>query len=153
MPSASVLDLAACAVANRLTVRDRMELGRWTEHALLRQGERLVLHERLDGDPSDVGNYVAVYAAGCSWASWGLSRRLGGIVVWNSVSGLDSGRFTSLHEALCWVMNHRPDTTRGRYRPASAGRDKVSGRLRQGSCAIVRRAVPVLVEGVGFEPT
>ena len=153
MPSASVLDLTACAVANRFTVRDRMELGRWTEQALLRHGDRLVLHERLDGDPSDVGNYVAVYSAGCGWASWGLSRRLGGIVVWNSVSGLDSGRFTSLHEALCWVMDHRSDTIHGRPRPASPEQDKLSGHLQRDSCTIARRAIPALVEGVGFEPT
>ena len=85
-----------------------MELGRWSEIANARGGERLVLHERLEGDPSDVGNYVAVYAAGCCWASWGLSRRPGGIVVWDSVTGLDSGRFASMHDALFWVLGHGP---------------------------------------------
>ena len=133
MPSAAVLDLAACAAANRFTVRDRMELGRWSEPARLRGGERLVLHERLDGDPSDVGNYVAVYAPGCGWASWGLSRRLGGIVVWNSATGLDSGRFASVHEALCGVMDHRPDAIHGRHRAVPATEAGAPGRLRQGS--------------------
>ncbi len=117
MPSASVLDLPALAVANRLTLRDRMELDRWSDVARGRGAGRLVLHERLESDPLEVGNYVAVYAGDGGWASWGLSRRLGGIVVWDSVSGADIGRFASMHEALLWVLEAIP----GR-RPALACR-------------------------------
>ena len=120
MPSASVLDLPALAVANRLTLRDRMELDRWSDVARGRGAGRLVLHERLEGDPSEVGNYVAVYAGDGGWASWGLSRRLGGIVVWDSVSGADIGRFASMHEALSWVLEAIPG-----QRPAQACRRSV----------------------------
>ena len=152
MPTASVLDLAVSSAVNRFTLRDRMELDRFAEIAHERGKERLVLHERLEGDPSDVGNYVAVYAAGCCWASWGLSRRLGGIVVWDSVTGLDSGRFASMHEALSWVLGHgpgpqpRPPATRGPGEGAArAPRPRSAGRLSW--------TAPGLVEGVGFEPT
>ena len=148
MSFASVLDLAASAAANRFTLRDRMELDRLTGIAHDRGEERLVLHERLEGDPSDVGNYVAVYAAGCCWASWGLSRRLGGIVVWNSVTGLDSGRFTSMHEALSWVLGCRAGLPATRSPGEDAGH---APRLRMP--ARVPWTASGLVEGVGFEPT
>ena len=124
MPSALVLDLAACSAANRFTLRDRMELGRFAEITRVRGEERLVLHERVEGDPSDVGNYVAVYAAGCCWASWGLSRRLGGIVVWDSVTGLDSGRFASMHEALSWVLSRGAGPARSPGCPPPAAQAK-----------------------------
>jgi len=122
MPSALVLRLAAHVATNRFTVLDRMELERWTEIARQHGFDRLVLHERLDGDPSDVGNYLAVYAEGCGWASWGLSRRPGGIVAWDRVSGLDQGRFRSMHEALSWVLERRVSPIR-RPSCAAAARD------------------------------
>ena len=111
MASASVVPLAAYVATNRFTLHDRIELQRWTLIACER-GDRLVLHERLEGDPSDVGNFVAVYAQGCCWASWGLSRRQDGIVAWDSVSGLDRGRFQSMHDALSWVLERKADTAR-----------------------------------------
>ncbi len=125
MPSASVLDLAALAVANRLTLRDRMELDRWSDLAHGRGAGRLVLHERQEGDPSEVGNYVAVYAGDGGWASWGLSRRLGGIVVWDSVSGADIGRFASMHEALSWVLEAIPGQRPARACQRSDGQARI----------------------------
>ncbi len=122
MPSAIVFPLAAHAATNRFTVRDRIELERWTEIAKQRGFDRLVLHERLESDPSDVGNYLAVYAEGCCWASCGLSRRPDGIVAWDSVSGLDLGRFHSMSDALSWVLERRADTV-GRFSCSVARRD------------------------------
>lgn len=121
MASASVVPLAAYAVTNRFTLHDRIELQRWTEIARERGFDRLVLHERLESDPSDVGNFVAVYAGGCCWASWGLSRRPDGIVAWDSVSGLDRGLFRSMHDALSWVLEHRADPARRTLRHAAFG--------------------------------
>ena len=112
MSSALVFHLAAPATTNRFTVRDRIELERWTDVARQRGFDRLMLHERLESDPSDVGNYLAVYAEGCCWASWGLSRRTDGIVAWDCVSGLDLGSFRSMHDALSWVLERRADTIR-----------------------------------------
>ena len=120
MPSALVLDLAAYAATNRFTARDRVELEHWTEIAQQRGFDRLVLHERQEGDAADVGNYLAIYAAGCTWASWGLSRRPGGIVAWDSVSGLDRGRFRSMHDALGWILERRSDAIR--REPCAAAR-------------------------------
>ena len=152
MPSATILDLAVCSAANRFTLRDRMELGRFAQVAEARGDERLVLHQRLDGDPSDVGNNVAVYAAGCCWASWGLSRRLGGIVVWDSVTGLDSGRFASMHEALTWVLDQG---TAAQSEPPGTRRPDgdATRRSRPGPVRHPSWTAPGLVEGVGFEPT
>ncbi len=134
MPSAVVLDLATFLPANRFTLCDRMELSRWSDIAHARGDTRLVLHERLEGDPSDVGNYVAVYPAGDSWAAWGLSRRPGGIVVWDSVTGLDKGRFASMHEALSWVMEQKSDPAPGRAcRPSSMEAKHSPVRLLRGS--------------------
>ena len=113
MPSASVVQLSAYVATNRFTMRDRLELERWTEIARQRGFDRPVLHERLEGDPADVGNFVAVYAEGCCWASWGLSRRQNGIVAWDSVSGLDRGRFRSMHDALSWVLERGADAAHG----------------------------------------
>lgn len=146
MPPALVLDLASAAAANRFTLRDRLDLDRWAEIAQARGGARLAVHERQDGDPSDVGNYAAVYAAGCCWSSWGLSRRPGGIVVWNSATGRDRGRFASVHEALSWVLDRRPAPECA----PSPTQAEHSGRQPR----TVRLAGPRgLVEGVGFEPT
>ncbi len=152
MQSASVLDLAASSAANRFTLRDRMELDRLAGIAHGRGEARLMLHERLEGDASDVGNYVAVYAAGCCWASWGLSRRLGGIVVWDSVTGLDSGRFASMHEALSWVLGRRPGPRSGL--PATRRQDPDATHApRPRLPTRVPWTTSGLVEGVGFEPT
>ncbi len=146
MPPALVLDLASAVATNRFTLRDRLDLDRWGEIAQTRGGVRLIVHERQDGDPSDVGNYAAVYAAGCCWASWGLSRRPGGIVVWNSVTGRDRGRFASVHDALAWVLDHRTDPDCG-----TLG-DGVESRAREPR-SLGPAARRGLVEGVGFEPT
>ncbi|MGI4976919.1 MAG: hypothetical protein ACRYG6_08250 [Janthinobacterium lividum] len=146
MPPALVLALASAVATNRFTLRDRLDLDRWGEIAQARGGVRLVVHERQDGDPSDVGNYAAVYAAGCCWASWGLSRRPGGIVVWNSVTGRDRGRFASVHEALGWVLDRHPDPECKPSYDRAESRDRAPRALRPG-------ARLGLVEGVGFEPT
>ena len=110
MSSALIFHLAAPAAANRFTVRDRIELERWTDVARRCGFDRLTLHERLESDPSDVGNYLAIYPEGCCWASWGVSRRTDGIVAWDCVSGLDLGRFRSMNDALSWVLERKADT-------------------------------------------
>ena len=104
MPSAVIVSFASYARANRFTVRDRLDLQGWGEIAGTLGFDRLVVHERLDGDPPDVGDYLALYPRGRSWATWCLSRRSSGIVAWHCASGLDSGCFATVGDALAAIL-------------------------------------------------
>ena len=64
-------------------------------------GYRRMLIERGSGDEGPAaGGYVLIYAPGSQWATWGLARTAGAIVVWRCSDGADLGRFASMMSAL-----------------------------------------------------
>jgi hypothetical protein len=83
-----------------LSMRDRMDIAAWQEHAAGLGYDRLAIHERGSFDPPDVENYLSVYRRGKSWASWSLARRGGHVLAWCSRTGADIGTFESVGDAL-----------------------------------------------------
>ncbi len=107
MRSATIMLFPGRLQAIRFTQADRLELQQLG--ALLRERglARMVMHERLDADPPELGNYLALYAAGESLASWGLMRRGSGVVLWHCGTGRDLGCFVSVREALLSLPQER----------------------------------------------
>jgi hypothetical protein len=89
--------LAKCA---SLTIKDRMDVAKWRENAGQFGYDRLVVHERLAGDPPELGSYLAVYRRGEPWARWGITRMGQGLMAWCCVTGNDVGSFATVEEAL-----------------------------------------------------
>lgn len=96
---------AAC-----LTPRDRMELTELHDAARLAGYDRMVIHDRDDGDAAEVGNFLSVYKRGDAWSRWGFARRGGVIRAWCCLSGRDVGEFDSLREAVMSVLQGMPKT-------------------------------------------
>ena len=82
------------------TGQDRKELLFWqVGRARLR---RLRCFVQDAGKPDDLleHEFAQIYEAGAQWASWGLARVSGGILVWECARGTDLGVFASIGEAI-----------------------------------------------------
>ena len=89
---ATVIAFVRRARGSAFTPRDRFELERWAD------GERrVVVHEE------QAETFALLYASELPWASWGLSRVDGKVLLWDCVSLEDIGRFGSVAEALSVV--------------------------------------------------
>ncbi len=89
-------------------MRDRMEVAKWRENARNCGYDRLVIHERVAGDPPEVGSFLSVYRRGEPWSRWGVTRMGDGIVAWCCVTGTDVGRFATIEAALLALL---PEST------------------------------------------
>ncbi len=95
---------ARISASASLTLLDRMEVVRWHEQAQRFGYDRLVIHERLAGDPPEVGSFLSVYRRGEPWSRFGITRLGGRILAWCCVTGADIGRFDSVAEALMALL-------------------------------------------------
>ena len=87
-----------------LTARDRIDLANARERARLAGFDRLVVHERDQGDASDVGEFLTVYESGQVWSRWGLARAGAAVRAWCCLTGVDAGEFRTLREAFAAVL-------------------------------------------------
>lgn len=94
--------------AARLSIRDRMDVTSWIEPALRCGFDRLVVHERTQGDPPNVDSFLSLYQRGESWARWGLARCGASVLVWCARTGTDFGRFATVDEALGVLLQSGP---------------------------------------------
>lgn len=108
MTGAAVIRFDVSQRASRFTMADRLELQELGGLVHELEFGRMVVHERVDGDPPDLGNYLSLYLPGRSLASWSLLRRADGIVAWHCGTGRDRGRFGSIREALLALPRPRP---------------------------------------------
>ncbi len=84
----------------RLSMRDRMDVTYWQESARQFGYDRLVIHERTECDPPEVGSVLSIYRSGEAWSRWGVARCGATVLAWCSVSGADLGQFATVAEAL-----------------------------------------------------
>ena len=87
-----------------LTPQDRMQVSIWQDKARLAGYDRMVIHDRDEGDASEVGSFLSVHRSGQAWSRWGFARAGARIRVWCSLTGADAGDFASLSEALQAVL-------------------------------------------------
>ena len=87
----------------------------------------------------ELGRYVVIHAGNTAWASWGIGRDGGALLLWDCVSHADIGRFASMQAALAAlsgaaasrpvraaVVRFHPEAApggRGRADATLAGRD------------------------------
>lgn len=87
-----------------LTVRDRMSAANWDAEMPLFGYDRLVIHNRMPGDPPELGDMLLAYRTGEPWAAWGFARDREVILAWACATGADIGRFRDLDEALTRLL-------------------------------------------------
>lgn len=87
-----------------LTPQDRMQVGFWQDRARQAGYDRMVIHDRDEGDASEVGNFLSVYLRGQAWSRWGFARSGAYIRAWCCLTGADVGEFTSINEAMTSVL-------------------------------------------------
>ena len=74
------------------------------ERARLEGFDRLVVHDRDNGDASEVGEFLTVYRSGEAWSRWGFARAGNAVRAWCSLTGVDVGEFRTLREAFGAVL-------------------------------------------------
>ena len=87
-----------------LTPQDRMQVSFWQDRARQAGYDRMVIHDRDEGDASEVGNFLSVYLRGQAWSRWGFARAGSCIRAWCCLTGADIGEFHSMNEALGAVL-------------------------------------------------
>ena len=87
-----------------LTAQDRMQVGFWQVRAREAGFDRMVIHDRDEGDATEVGNFLSVYRRGQAWSSWGFARAGSRLRAWCCLTGTDVGEFTSMDAALATVL-------------------------------------------------
>ncbi len=91
-----------------LTPHDRIDISAWQERAVLAGFDRMVIHDRDDGDASEVGNFLSVYCCGQAWSRWGFARAGRRLRAWCCLTGADVGEFDSMADALEHVLCRAP---------------------------------------------
>lgn len=95
----AVLHAARADTARCLTMSDRIALLEWTS-----QGSggyaRVVLEEGVPGDAPDRSGYVLLYRQCDCWATFGLTRRAAGILVWRCSDGSAHATYPTMAAAL-----------------------------------------------------
>ncbi len=81
-----------------------MQVAAWQDRAKLAGYDRMVIHDRDEGDASEVGNFLSVYRRGQAWSRWGFARSGARIGAWCCLTGADVGDFASLSDALQSVL-------------------------------------------------
>ena len=88
-----------------------MQVGFWQERASKAGYDRMVIHDRDEGDASEVGNFLSVYLRGQAWSRWGFARGGACIRAWCCLTGADVGEFDSLNAALTAVLRGAGDVS------------------------------------------
>ena len=91
-----------------LTPHDRIDVTAWQERAGQAGFDRMVIHDRDDGDASEVGNFLSVYRSGQAWSRWGFARSGRRLRAWCCLTGADVGEFDSMADALEQVLCSLP---------------------------------------------
>ncbi len=86
-----------------------MQVGFWQDRARHAGYDRMVIHDRDEGDASEVGNFLSVHLSGQAWSRWGFSRAGASINAWCCLTGADVGEFASMNEALTAVLRGAGD--------------------------------------------
>ncbi len=94
-----------------LTPQDRMQVNSWRDRARQAGYDRMVIHDRDEGDASEVGNFLSLYARGQAWSRWGFARSGGRVRAWCCLTGTDVGEFVSLSEAFQAVLQDYSETS------------------------------------------
>jgi hypothetical protein len=89
--------------ADRFTVRDRCDIAAW--QANLASGSRVVVHELSASEAESSSEFLLAYKPGWQWASWGMARQNGRLMVWSCAAGADLGPFPGVAAALCAVLS------------------------------------------------
>jgi hypothetical protein len=87
-------------IANRFSMRDRIEALRWAEAARASGYARVVLDTCAEALEPELGDFLLVYRRNAAWASWGVGCVEDGFMLWTSATGATVGRFATLTAAL-----------------------------------------------------
>ncbi len=90
-----------------------MQVSFWQDRARHAGYDRMVIHDRDEGDASEVGNFLSVYLHGQAWSRWGFARCGASVRAWCCLTGADIGEFGSMNEALSVVLRGSGDTSSG----------------------------------------
>jgi len=90
--------------ASYLTALDRIEIGRWRDHARRSGYDRMVIYEREAGDFPEMGDILCLHRTGEAWSRWVFARQGAMVRVWCSKTGVDVGAFPTLGAAFESVM-------------------------------------------------
>ena len=88
--------------APRFSTGDRLALLEWQNRGAAGYA-RLLIEDGQPGCLPDCAAYALIYRRGTSWASWGLTRRGGGmpgIMAWRCSTGATLGVYATMEEAL-----------------------------------------------------
>lgn len=91
---------------NRLTSTDRAELCSWDVQCCNPNFDRVVIHDQHGTTDPVEPDLVLIHAPGSAWASWGLARHDGAVVLWECAGRMDLGRFETMREALDALEDH-----------------------------------------------
>jgi hypothetical protein len=91
------------APRNRLTMRDRMEVLRWTEQTARHGFTRIVFDTASECSGHEPGDYLLVYERDALWASWGIGCADGRLTLWNAATGVTIGSYTTMAESLAAI--------------------------------------------------
>ena len=90
--------------ANCLTQQDRQDVADLRNAAAAAGYNALMVHVVSISDDCRTTDYVAAYRTGEPWSSWGFARDGRRICSWNALTSADAGTFSSMSEALGFIL-------------------------------------------------
>jgi hypothetical protein len=87
-----------------LTPLDRMDICQWRDATRDAGYDRMVIHEREEGDDREFGDFLCLHRRGEAWSRWGFARKGNVVSVWCCLTGADIGEFASMSEAFEAVL-------------------------------------------------
>ena len=112
-----------------LTPFDRMDICQWHDTIRSAGYDRMVIHEREDGDDGEFGNFLCLHRRGEAWSRWGFARKGALVSVWCCLTGADIGEYASMSAAFEAVLPGA--TIPARRQPSLAIVTDLTPRLRQ----------------------
>ncbi len=86
------------------SMRDRIELDRWSRAASGSGITRVRLEAPEPNDLPDIGGFALIYAGCEDWARWGVApREEGAVELWSMTDGITLGRYGDLAAALAGI--------------------------------------------------
>ena len=87
-----------------LTPLDRMAVCAWRDAARTAGFDRMIIHEREEGECGEFGDFLCLHRRGEAWSRWGFARKGNVISVWCCLTGADLGEFASMPDAFAFVL-------------------------------------------------
>ena len=87
-------------IANRLSMRDRIEALSWADTSHRFGYTRVELDTSAPELDPELGDFLLVYRRDASWASWGVGCVEAGFMLWRPANGATIGLFPTLRGAL-----------------------------------------------------